>query len=169
MHSSRMRTARSSSCLLGEGVSASVYAGIHPPGCGPGDPLGQTPQLPPGYGPEDSPPGQTPPPPPGCGPGDSPHGQTPQPPCWVWPWRPPWPDPSTSLLSVGLEAPHGQTPQFPPGCGSGDPPPNPSTFLLGVDLETCKACLDTTTLPPSVDRMTDTCKNITFANFVCER
>ena len=32
---------------------------------------------------------------------------------------------------------------------------------------TCGACWDTT--PPPVDRMTDTCKNITFANFVCGR
>ena len=55
MHSSRMRTARSNSRQLGGAGSASVYAGIHPPGvgletplgvgmetprCGPGDPLG---------------------------------------------------------------------------------------------------------------------------------
>ena len=39
MHSSRMRTTRSSSRR--GGGSASVHAGIHPPGCGPGDtPLG---------------------------------------------------------------------------------------------------------------------------------
>ena len=34
---------------------------------------------------------------------------------------------------------------FPPGCGPGDPPqPDPSTSPLGVDLETCKTCWDTT-------------------------
>ena len=51
MHSSRMRTVRSSSRLLRG--SASVHAGIPSPGCGPGDPPsvgletpGQTPQLP---------------------------------------------------------------------------------------------------------------------------
>ena len=45
MYSSRMCTARSSSRVLGEGVSASVHAGIHtpPPRCGPGDPPGPTP------------------------------------------------------------------------------------------------------------------------------
>ena len=74
MYSSRMHTARSSSRL--RGGSASVHAGIHPPG-------------------------------------------------------------------VGLETP---------------PRPDPSTFSLDVDLKTCKACLDT----PTVNRITDTCKNITF-------
>ena len=69
MDSSRMRTARSSSRVGGEGVSAPVHAGIppwvwawippqvwvwRPPGCGPRDAPGQTPQLPP----------------------------------WVWAWRP---------------------------------------------------------------------------------
>ena len=61
----------------------------------------------------------------------------------------------------------------------------------GVGLETCKACWDTTPPPPQrpaarhaeipppmhagilpsspPDRMTDTCKNIPFANFVCGR
>ena len=38
MHSSRMHTARSNSHLLG-GVSASVHAGIHPPGLGLDTPL----------------------------------------------------------------------------------------------------------------------------------
>ena len=74
MHSSRMRTARSSSRLL-EG-SVLIHAGIHPPSCGPRDP---------------PPPSQTPQPPPECGPRDpptrpinlplgvgleTPHGQT---------------------------------------------------------------------------------------------
>ena len=81
MHSSRMRTVRSSS-RPGCGPED------HPPGCGPGDPPQARPlNFPPGCGPGDPPPGQTPqlplgvgletPPkatphnfPPGCGPGD---------------------------------------------------------------------------------------------------
>ena len=46
-----------------------------------------------------------------------------------------------------------------PGCGPGDPLARPLNFLLGVGLETCKACWDTTcnacwdtSLPP-VDRL----------------
>ena len=89
-------------------------------------PPGQTPQLPPVVGLE------------------TPSGQTPQAPSWVWAWR------------------------HHPRCGPGDPPrPDPSTspwlwawrplpqarplkLPLGVDMETCKACWDTT--PP------ETCK-----------
>ena len=146
MHSSRMRTTRSNSHLLW-GVSASVHAGI-PPGCGPGDP-------------------------PGCGPGD--------PPC-MWVWRHP--------PGVGLETPHrcgpGDTPQvwawrspqvwawrdptrprplnFPPWVWAWRPLPGqtPQLPLLGVGLETCKACWDTTrntcwdTSPPAVNRILDT-------------
>ena len=95
----KKRTARSSSRLLG--MSASVHAGIPPPGCVPGDS-----------------------PPPQCGAGDPP----------------------------------GQTPQLPPPplWALNHPRPNP----LGVGLETCNACWDTTT--PRVNRITDTCKNITF-------
>ena len=70
---------------------------------------------------------------------------------WVWAWRPLWPDPSTSPW-VWAWRPPSQTPQPAP---------------LGVGLENCNACWDTT--HPPVDRMTDTCKNITFANFVCGR
>ena len=91
MHSRRMRTARSSSCLLGGcpgphsgwgvsrltprgvqahswGVSASVHAGIHPPGVGLDTPtfLARLPNLPLGLG------------------LDTPPGQTSQPPPWVW-------------------------------------------------------------------------------------
>ena len=86
MHSSRMRTARSSSRLLGGRVCLSACWDTHRPGvgletspsCGPGDPLGVGLETPPrpdplnfpyGCGPED-PPGQTPQLPPGCGPGD---------------------------------------------------------------------------------------------------
>ena len=93
MRSSRMCTARSSSRLLGGG-SASVHAGIHTPGCGPGDapwvwdwrppspqcrpgdpPLGVGLETPhPGMGLE-TPPRPDPSTSPGCGPGDPP-GQT---------------------------------------------------------------------------------------------
>ena len=112
MHSSRMRTTRSISCVLGG--SASVHAGI-PPGCvpgdprrcGPGDPLPsvglQTPQM---WACR----------PPRCGPGDPP---------WVWAWRPPRPDHSTSTLGVGLETPQARPLSFPPGCGPEDPPQLP--------------------------------------------
>ena len=80
MHSSRMNTACSSS----HGGSASVHAGIHPldvgletppvwawrpPGCGSGDPPGQTPQLPPWVW-AWRPPWPDPSTPPGCGPGN---------------------------------------------------------------------------------------------------
>ena len=55
MHSSRMRTDRSSSRLLGVGgeeVSASVHAGIHtPPGLGLETPPARPPNLPHMYGP----------------------------------------------------------------------------------------------------------------------
>ena len=83
MHSSIMRTARSSSCQAGGG-SASVHAGIHCPQCGPGDAPGVSLENPPWVW-AWRPPGQTPQLPPGCGPGDhSPTpGQTPQPSLWV--------------------------------------------------------------------------------------
>ena len=114
MHYSRMRTARSSTHLLGG--SAPVHARI-PPWCGPREPP------------------------------------------WVWAWRPP--------------------PQVwawrPPWMWAWRPPrPDPSTSPLGVGLETCKACWDTTpwiparhagippamhagipTLPPPMDRILD--------------
>ena len=87
-----MRTTHSNSHLLGgEGEgSASVHAGIPPgpgpPRCGPGDPPGQTPQPPPGCGPE--PPRQTPQPPPWVWAWRPSPGQAPQPPPWVCVWRP---------------------------------------------------------------------------------
>ena len=74
MHSSRMRTARSSSCWGGLPQCMLGYT----PGYTPGNPpLGVDLETPPGVGLE-----------------------TPQ----VWAWRsPPWLDPSTSPLGVGLE------------------------------------------------------------------
>ena len=70
-----MRATRSSSRLLGGG-SASVHSGIHPSGCGPGDPpLARPLNFPPGVGLE-TPPGQTPQLPPGCGPGDPPPARS---------------------------------------------------------------------------------------------
>ena len=101
MHSSRMRTARSSSHLLGAGVFASAHAGI-PPGPGPRHPLSPWVWA-------WRPPLARPPNPPGRGPLDP------------SPARPP-----TSPLGVGLETPPSQTPQ-PPGCGPGDPQPDPPT------------------------------------------
>ena len=128
MHSSGIRTARSSSRQGRE--SASVHVGIDPwlwawshSGCGPAGPPSQIPlNFSLGCGPGD---------PPGCGPGNPPLARS----------------PSTSPLGVGLETPPGQIPlNFPLGCGPGDPPPSqiPSNSLLGVGLETCKACWDTT-------------------------
>ena len=72
------------------------------------------------------------------------------------------------------DAPPGGGPVDPLECGPGDPPgvgletppqPHPSTSPPDVSLKTCKACWDTT--PPRWQ--TDTCKNITFANFACGR
>ena len=154
MHSSRMHTARSSSrqlCVWGGEGSASVHVGIHPPGCGPGDP--------PSCGARDWL---------RCGPGDPP-GKTPQPLPWVWAWRPPK-----------------ARPLNPPWVWAWRPPkPDPSSSLLSVGLETCKAWWDTPPrrparhagipaarhagIPLSPCGQTDTCKNITFANFVCGR
>ena len=124
MHSSRMCTARSSSCLLG-GVCLSACWDT-PPGCGPGDP-------------------------PGCGPGPSRCGLETSPQVWpgdspqVWAWRPPW---------VWAWRPPQVWVWRPPWVWAWRPPrPDPSTSLLGVGLETCNACWDTT--PSPVNRMTD--------------
>ena len=142
MHFSRMHTARSSS-RRGGGVCLSacwdtpplVWAWRHTP-------LGvglETPTLPPG-----------------CGPGD-PHPspwlwacrplglglETPQ----VWAWRPPRPDPETSLLGAGI------------------PPPLETCCKACWDT-TCNACWDTT---PPVNRITDKCKNMTLLQLRCGR
>ena len=126
MHSSRMHTTRSSNRQLwGGGGSASVHAGIHPPGMGL-----ETPKLwawrPPAVDLET----------PQCGPGDPPgmgletSGQTPQPPPWVWAWRPPLARPLNFPLSVGLQTPQARLLNFFPWCGPGDPPARPLKLLL---------------------------------------
>ena len=118
MHSSRMRTARSSSRWMG--------------GCLPQCMLGYTTPL--GVGLET-----------------------------------PRPNPSTFPLGVGLETPPGQTPEALPWVWAWKPARHAG---IHTPLETCKACWDTTfkacwdTTPPG---QTDTCKNITFANFVYGR
>ena len=121
MHSSRMRTTRSSSHL--QGGSASVHAGIPSPRCGPGDTCR-------------------------CGPGDLQGMLGYHPPetckaCWdTIPRRP---------------ARH-----------AGIPPPGDLQDMLGYHPpETCKACWDTT--PSPVNRITDTCKNITQPQLRCGR
>ena len=99
-----------------------------------------------------------------------PPGQTPQLPPWVWAWRSPWvgawrpprPDPSTSPLGVGLETLQARPLNFPsPGCGSGDPPGQIPQLPPGYgsgDLQ----CVLGYHHPPPVNRITDTCENITF-------
>ena len=94
MHSSLMRVARGCSRPRGEGVCLSacrdtphwVWAWRQPPspGCGPGDPLGQTfnPLCVWAWRPPWRPAARQ-------RPGD-PSDQTPQLPPWVWTWRPPW-------------------------------------------------------------------------------
>ena len=94
MHSSRIRTARGSSCQLGVCLSA---CWVTPPlGVGLETPLWVWAWRHPQCGPSD---------PPVCGPRYPPARQTTQPPHWVLAWRAP-----------------GQTPQLPPRCGPGDPP-----------------------------------------------
>ena len=98
---------------------------------------------------------------------------------WVWAWRPP-----RCVTGDPLGCGPGDTPR----CGPGDPLGvgletvplvRPLNFPLGVDLETCKACWDTTPKEtcckacwdntPPVNRITDTCKNITLLLLPCER
>ena len=141
-HSSRIRTTCSSSYLFGGVCLSSCW---DPPGVGLETPLVWA-WRPPRCGPGD-PSGCGPGDPSGCGPGD-PSGCGPGDPPQVWPWRP-W------------------------QCGPGDPPrPDPSTSPLGMGLETCKACWDTTPTGdllqgmlgyhPPVNRIIDRCKNITL-------
>ena len=121
-------------------MSAYVHAEIHPPGYGPGanpkcgseDPLGVGLETPPE-----------------CGPGD-PQVWAGDPQCE--PGDPLGVGMGTHQLAgkereTGRPRPSGllaRSLNYPPGCGPGDPPrPDPLTSLLGVCLETCKACWDT--------------------------
>ena len=90
----------------------------------------------------------------------SPWPDLPQLPPWVWAWTRSL---STSPLGVGLDqiplnfplrwGSGPDPPQLPLGCGPGGPPPVPDP--------------PRTRHPPC--GQTHTCKNITFANFVCGR
>ena len=135
MHSRRMHTAHSSSH---QGGSASVHAGIDPPGVGLETPWPDPPQLP----------------------------------SWVWAWRPPWPDPPQLPLVCGPGDPPGQISlNFTLGCGPGNlqgmlgyhPTADLLQGMLGYHLQ----CMLRYHHPSTMDRMTDTCKNITCANFIC--
>ena len=121
MDSSRMRTVRNSSRLLG--------GSLHPPS-GPGRPLG-TRDTPLDQG--DSP-----------RPGRAPWADPPQLPPWLWAWTG---SPSTSPLAVGLDL----IPlNFPLGCGPGDPPPRqiPLNFPLGCGPGNLQGMLAYPTPPP---------------------
>ena len=111
MHSSRMRTARSSSRLLG--VSASVHAGIHlfPPGLGLNTPWVWAWRPPPARPINFQP---------GCGPGETPS-QTPQPPSLVWAWKPPPPQLPPWVWACRLPLP-ARPLNLHPGCGPAEPP-----------------------------------------------
>ena len=128
-----------------------------PPGVGLETPLARPLNLPPGVGLETPPGYGTGDTPPRCGPGgppgvgletplarllNFPQGVDLETPPQVWAWRPPWPDSSTSLRVWTWRPPW----------------PDPSTSPLGVGLET-----------PSVNRITDTCKNITLPQLRCGR
>ena len=94
MHSSRIRTARSSSRLLGRGVSASVHAGIHPLGLGLDTPLVLGLKPPPGVGLDMH-----------LGVGLDPPSQTPQTSPWLWALTPPSQIPNLPL-ALGLATPN---------------------------------------------------------------
>ena len=133
MHSSRMRTARSSSRQLG-GFSLSACWDTPP------SPLGVGLEPPPwvwAWNPPSCGPGH----PPRCGPGDSPVAR-----------------PLNLSLGVGLETPPGQTPQPPLGVGLEPPWARPLKLPLGVGLETCKACWDTPPLETCKACWGTTCK-----------
>ena len=142
MHSSRMRTARSSSRLLGGGEVCLGACWDTPLGVGlepthqvwawnPPHP-GQTPQLPPQCGPGDSP---------VCGPGDPPGVGLETTTLLVWAWK--------------LPPPQARPLNFPPGCGPGDlqgmlgyhPPPGDLQGMLGYHLQ----CMLGYHPPPPVD------------------
>ena len=85
--------------------------------------------------------------PPGCGPGDPPC-QTPQLPLWVWAWRPP---PWRPARHAGI----------PPARHAGIPPLRPAARHAGIPPAMH------TGIPPPVNRITDTCKNITLPQLRC--
>ena len=149
MHSSRMRTAGSSSC---HGGSPSPPPEQTPPGAGPLPlPSEQTPTAPL----EQAPPWPDPP----------------QLPPWVWAWTR---SPSTSPLVVGL----GQIPlnfplgcgpgpdplNFPLGCGPGDPAPfwRLAARHAGIPPIMHAGIPPHPPPPTPVNRITDRCKNITL-------
>ena len=157
MHSSRMRTSRSSSRWEGWGggvclsacwdrPSPQVWA-WRPPWPDPS----QLPSWASAWRPWPDPP-QLPP----CVWAWRPWPDPPQLPPWVWAWRP-WPDPLNFPLGCGPGDTLGPIPlNFSLWCGHGDTPGQillifslgsedpPSQIPLGVGLETCKACWDTT-------------------------
>ena len=103
-----MRTARSSSHLLGGGeISASVHAWINPPGLDTPQGVGLDPPVWPGplrYGSGQTPrcrPGHTPP----LGVGLDTPQPDPQPPPWVWAWTPSPGQTPTFPLGLGLDTP----------------------------------------------------------------
>ena len=86
---------------------------------------------------------------------------------WVWAWRPPQARPLNFPLGCRPGDPTGQIPQLPPWVWAwkparhvGIPPPSETCCKACWDT-TCNACWDAS--PPTLDRMTDTCKNLTFA------
>ena len=109
--------------------------------------------------------------------------ETPQ----VWAWRPPrcgpgdslgvgletspWPDTSTSSHGYGpRDSPLARPLNFPPWCGPGDPPGD-LQGMLGYHHPSPprRPAARHAGIPPPSCGQTDTCKNITFANFVCRR
>ena len=90
---------------------------------------------------------------PGCGPGDPPPG------C----------GPGDTPLGLGLEIPPTVVSlETPPRCGPGDPPSQ--TPPLSTWVWAWKPARHAGIPPPSsmwTEWLTDMCKNITFANFVC--
>ena len=132
MHSSRIRTARSSSCHEGLPQCMLGYTplvvGLETPQVWAWRPPIQTPQLPP----------------------------------WVWAWRPP-------TLARPLN--------IPPEYGSGNiqgmlgyhHPPPPGDLLQGMLGYHLQCMLGYHPAPPSMNRITDTCKNITLPQLRCGR
>ena len=131
-----MRTARSSSRLLGGGGSASVHAGIHTPWLWAWRPLRPDPLTSPLDVGLEIPLARHLNLPTGCGPGTPPHSQTPQLPPGSEPGDPPPARPLNFPPGSGPGDPPGQTPQPPPWVWAwrparhaGIPPPRWTEFL----------------------------------------